>query len=559
MNTSINLLVVEDSEDDCDLLVRSLQREGYDVSYQRVESRAELLEALNSRSWDVVISDHVLPVFSSLHAIEAIRESQQDVPVIIVSGSIGEEAAVEAMRSGAADYIMKGNLKRLAPAIEREIKEAGNRKARRRAEDQIRHMAYHDVLTGLANRYQFELELKRLLLSVRELGESHAFLYLDLDQFKIVNDTCGHIAGDELLRQLAILLKKHVRQRDTLARLGGDEFGVLLERCPLVRAQQIAEKLRSEVNEFRFSWRGKSFALGASIGLVIVDSSCTDAGELMSHADLACYSAKEQGRNRIYVYSEGDANLSQQIGEMNWVNRINAALDQQLFALYQQNIEPLQKGGATGYREFLLRMLDGNGEIILPGAFIPAAERYNLMPELDRYVIDRVLAHLGESGGSGGQGLCFINLSGVSINDPALFAYIERKLEQYRISPAALCFEVTETAAIIDLSLALEFIRQVRDLGCLFALDDFGSGMSSFSYLSMLPVDFIKIDGEFVKDMDRNPMNAAIVESITKVGHVTGMKIIGEHVENEEVIHQLRQIGVDYAQGYGLGRPVPVN
>ncbi len=558
MGRHLNILVVEDSEDDYLLMIRSLEREGYEVRHQRVDTKPDLLEALEDTAWDVVISDHMMPDFSSLQAIETIHEVNYDIPVIIVSGRIGEEAAVAAMKSGASDYIMKGNLKRLVPAIEREKKEAGNRKARRRAEDQIKHMAYHDVLTGLANRFQFELVLKRLLNSSKEQGELHAFLYLDLDQFKIVNDTCGHVAGDELLRQLSMVLKKHVRERDTLARLGGDEFGVLLEFCPLSRAQQIAEKLLSEINEYRFSWEGRSFALGASIGLVLISPAHTDIGEIMSQADLACYTAKDLGRNRVYVYLEDDSNLSRQVGDMNWVNKINNALDEDRFDIYSQCIKPLQEEGGGSHCEYLVRMLGENGEVILPGAFIPAAERYNIMPELDRYIINRIFAYIATKQtlvNDDCPGIGFINLSGVSINDPDLFIYIKGKIAEYAIDPGSICFEITETAAIINLKLASEFIDQVKGLGCYFALDDFGSGMSSFSYLSALPMDFIKIDGEFVKDMVANPMNAAIVESINKIGHVAGMKIIGEYAENQEIIQRLKALGVDYAQGFGLELP----
>ncbi len=558
MDRYLNILIVEDSEDDCSLLVRNLERGGLEVHYRRVDTKPELLEALEETSWAVVITDHVMPSLSSGDVIEVVRETKSDIPVIIVSGSIGEEVAVVAMKAGASDYIMKDNLKRLAPAIEREIKEAKNRKARRRAEDQIKHMAYHDVLTGLANRFQFELALKDLLHSARQQNESHAFLYLDLDQFKIVNDTCGHIAGDELLRQLSLVLKKHVRNKDTLARLGGDEFGILLEYCPLNRAQQIAGELLSEINEFRFSWKGRSFALGASIGLVSISRFSKDVSQIMSQADLACYTAKDLGRNRVYVYLEDDGYLSRQVGDMNWVNRINNALDEDRFIIYQQSIVSLQKGKRLFYREFLIRMLDDSGDIILPGAFIPAAERYNIMPELDRYIINHIFTHLAKQQAHSNGDMAFINLSGVSISDPDLSIYIREKIEEYGIDPKVICFEITETAAIIDLDRASKFISQVKDLGCYFALDDFGSGMSSFSYLNILPVDFIKIDGEFVKDMDENPMNAAIVESINKIGHVAGLKIIGEYAETDAIINQLRLIGVDFAQGYGFGIPAPV-
>ncbi len=488
----------------------------------------------------------------------AIHAAQYDIPVIIVSGSIGEEVAVAAMKTGASDYIMKDNLKRLVPAITREIKEADNRKARRRAEDKVRHMAYHDALTGLTNRYKFESTVEKLLDSTPEGDTTHAFLYLDLDQFRIINDTCGHAAGDELLRQLSLVLKKHIREGDTLARLGGDEFGLLLEHCLLDRAQTIAGELLSGINEFRYSWGGKSFALSASIGLVPITPSHTDIGQIMSQADLACYAAKDLGRNQIYVYLDDDINLSRQVGQMNWVNKLNNALDEDRLIIHKQCIKSLQNDQIIAYCEFLVRMDDGDGNVILPGAFIPAAERFNIISELDRRIIDKVFAYIAANEVSLGyydDRLAFVNLSGVSINDSSLFAYIREKIDAQGIDPGTICFEITETAAILNLKLASEFISQIKDLGCQFALDDFGSGMSSFSYLNALPVDFTKIDGEFVKNMIRDPMSAAIVESINKIGHVAGIKTIGEFAESDEIIRQLGSLGVDYAQGYGIERP----
>ncbi len=564
MATPLRVLVVEDSEDDALLLVRELHRGGFSPSIRRVDSRDDLITALSDEAWDLVITDHNLPGFSSALALAAVQETGQDLPVIIVSGSIGEDIAVAAMKTGAHDYIMKDNLTRLVPAIQRELREVETRRAHRKAEETIRHMAYHDALTGLTNRHEFERRLRRALSSTHERDTQHALLYLDLDQFKIINDTSGHVAGDELLKQLAVVLQGPIRESDTLARLGGDEFGVLLENCPVDRAMKIAEGLLQAIKDFRFTWRDKTFALGVSIGLVAVKDDGKTMTDVLSAADMACYSAKDKGRSRIHFYSDDDAELAQRHGEMEWVSRINLALEQDRFVLHKQCIIPLGRHGATAQHcEFLVRMLADDGSLILPGAFIPAAERYDLMPQLDRWVINAAFSHVAESlvGGNSSeepQGTCFINLSGASLSDDNFFAYIEARLEEYEIPRNLICFEITETAAIANLSKAVGFIEGIKDAGCYFALDDFGSGLSSFSYLKTIPADFLKIDGMFVRDMLDDPMDNAIVEAINSIGHTAGLLTIAEFVETPAIKDKLRAIGVDYAQGFGIERPKPL-
>lgn len=553
MPDQLRVLLVEDSEDDALLLIRHLKKGGYDVEYTRVFNQHDLDNAIRKQHWDIVISDHNMPNFSSDLALSTVQKFDQDLPVILVSGTIGEEMAVKAMRDGAHDYIMKDNLTRLVPAIERELRESVNRKSQRETEKQIHYMAKHDALTGLINRYGFERELEEMLSSVRPDLE-HAFLYIDLDQFKIVNDTSGHVAGDELLRQLSLIMVKEIRANDTLARLGGDEFGVLLNNCPLAVAENIAEKLIKAINSFHFSWKEKIFTISASIGLVIIDQHYHKAAEIMSAADLACYSAKDSGRNRLHVYQTGNIDIARRQTEMEWVTKIQLAIKEDQFQLYKQCISPLSTGQDNySYCEFLLRLEYGE-ETILPDTFIPAAERYNLMPDIDRWVIDNVLAYMSETDLQS-NALAFINLSGNTINDLAMTAYIDDRLKKYKVPAHHICFEITETAAISNFGAAINFIEEVRKIGCLFALDDFGTGMSSFSYLRSLPVDFLKIDGEFIRRMDKNEMDRAIVEAINNIGHVANLKTIGEHAENEQIIENLKAIHVDFAQGFAIEKP----
>ncbi len=424
----------------------------------------------------------------------------------------------------------------------------------------LSHQATHDALTGLINRREFERRLAELAGSARNLQQQHALCYIDLDQFKIVNDTCGHAVGDNLLRQLTHLLKQRVRGSDTLARLGGDEFGVLLASCPLERALGIAEELRRVITDSRFAWQGRSFVLGASLGVVPITTESVSPAELLSEADSACYVAKEKGRNRVQVYTPGDVELARRHGEMQWVSRINEALAADRLVLHCQPIAPLVDGRRR-FCEILVRMLDEQGELVPPMAFIPAAERYNLMPAIDRWVIRHAFGILGRCEHNKRDPNCAvynINLSGASLSDDGFAEYVLEQLDESRVPAASVCFEITETAAIANLRQAVDFIGRVKAKGCRFALDDFGSGLSSFVYLKNLEVDFIKIDGGFVKNMVADPMDHAMVQSINHIGHVLGIQTIAEFVENDAILARLRELGVDYAQGYAIARPGPL-
>ncbi|MHB8743599.1 MAG: EAL domain-containing protein [Sulfuricaulis sp.] len=426
----------------------------------------------------------------------------------------------------------------------------------RTMQNQLSWQASHDPLTGLANRREFEVLLERLLASAKEQDKRHALLYLDLDQFKVINDTCGHVAGDELLRQVASIMHPLIRDSDTLTRLGGDEFGILLEGCSVPQAEQIARKLLQSLEDFRFIWLDKTFRVGVSIGLVAIHAGCGSVSNVLSAADSACYMAKDKGRNRIWIHQDNDREAAHRQGEMEWVSRIMRAFDEKRFVLYFQRVLPIATASADRpYREVLVRMIDEKGELIPPMAFIPAAERYGVMNTIDHWVTKTALEWLAAHDSE--EGLA-INLSGQSLGDEGFLNFVIEQFRLRHISPRRICFEITETVAIANWKRATHFIAKLRALGCRFALDDFGSGMSSFGYLKNLAVDFIKIDGAFVRDMIEDEVDYAMVEAVNRIGHVMGIRTTAEYVENDQILAKLRELGVDYVQGYGIHVPQPL-
>ncbi|UTW02967.1 EAL domain-containing protein [Amphritea atlantica] len=427
--------------------------------------------------------------------------------------------------------------------------------------EQISYHASHDQLTGLINRREFEIRLQTLFQTQRQPGCQHAFCFLDLDQFKVVNDTCGHVAGDELLRQVSSLLQSRVRSNDTLARLGGDEFGILLQNCPLEKAEIVAESVRDAIADFKFCWEQQAFNIGVSIGVVAINEHSANLTEILKQADSACYTAKDAGRNRVHLYTQENEMLARREGEMHWVSEINAALEENRFILYGQVIVPLQNPLLKPDVELLLRMKDREGNIVPPGAFLPAAERYQLAGRIDEWVVSNAFQWLDRNFTQFSQyfGCCGINLSGGSLGDPRIKEAIIKHLESSSLLPYKVKFEITETSAIANLVEAQRFITALKAYGCQFSLDDFGSGLSSFAYLKNLPVDNLKIDGLFVKGILEDELDLAMVKSINDIGHVMGKTTIAEFVENDEVCEMLREIGVDYGQGYGLGLPVPLD
>jgi diguanylate cyclase (GGDEF)-like protein/PAS domain S-box-containing protein len=426
---------------------------------------------------------------------------------------------------------------------------------------QLQHQALHDPLTGLLNRRGFEQALERLLQSARDAGCTHALCYLDLDHFKVINDTCGHAAGDELLRQLPPLLQARLPARSALARIGGDEFAILLEDCDLEQAAAAAHALRDAVRAFRFVWQERAFGIGVSVGVVAIGSHSRDNASVLAAADAACYVAKDRGPHHVHVSLPNDLAILRKRGELRWVARIKAALEQDEFRLYYMSIAALAGSERPRHHEVLLRLLDDDGGVVLPGAFLPAAERYQLMPQVDRWVIAQALAFIG-------RGLAErpalrehrfgINVSGDSLRDDQLLGFIRQALARHGVPPPMIYFEFTETAAIANLGAAVDFMHRLREMGCQLALDDFGSGMSSFSYLKHLPVDFVKIDGGFIREIVVSPLDQAIVRAVQSVGAQMGIATIAEYVENGAIRDCLREMGIQYAQGYAIGAPLPL-
>ena len=514
---------------------------------------SEMARLVNETTHEMVES----PVETALREGQIVSHSE---PTLLVTSS-GREVAVD--NSAAPIRASNGQIIG-AVLVLRDVTQE------RCIERQLSWQASHDALTGLVNRREFEKRLEQIAIAARTSSQQHALCYLDLDQFKVVNDTCGHIAGDELLCQVTNLFQSQIRASDTLARLGGDEFGLLLNHCPLESAVQVANKLREQLQKFRYMWHEKTFTIGVSIGVVAIDANTQSVTSILSAADAACYAAKNKGRNRVHVYQADDRELAIQRGQMQWISRLTQALEENRFRLYYQ---PIVKSTQTAsseekHYEILLRLVDEMGNLVMPGAFIPAAERYNLMHRIDRWVIRTLFASVGEQYRKNtnlsqlhpGVRDCVyaINLSGASLNDEQLIDFVREQLTLYQIPPEMICFEITETVAIANLAQAAQFMRSLKQIGCRFALDDFGSGMSSFAYLKNLPVDYLKIDGGFVKQIVDEPIDLAMVEAINHIGHVMGIQTIAEFVENQTILEKITAIGVDYAQGYSIAHPRPL-
>ncbi|MHB8745530.1 MAG: putative bifunctional diguanylate cyclase/phosphodiesterase [Gammaproteobacteria bacterium] len=428
--------------------------------------------------------------------------------------------------------------------------------------------ANFDDLTGLSNRRSFMRHLERLLHSAKSGERTHALVYIDLDHFKIINDTCGHAVGDQFLAQLAETLRGHVRRSDVIARIGGDEFGVLLEDCILERAQLVAETLRGSVAQLRFTWEEKLFHTTASIGLTEITRHAPGA-QILSYADAACYVAKDGGRNKVQLFFSSDECTRKRL-EMDWVTRINEAFEHDRFRLYYQRIVPVTLGETTqDHCEVLLRMIDGHGNLIPPLEFIPAAEKYDLMPLIDRWVIRSLFANKAAEwrrqwqalgGIHGGASLqCAVNISGASIGDDQFLDFLLAEIAAHGVPPEVLCLEITETMAITNMDKARQFIQRVRGIGCRIALDDFGSGMSSFAYIKTLPLDYLKIDGSLIRNIATDISDLGIVEAVNTIGHLLGFKTVAEFVESDAIMAKLRGVGIDYAQGFSIHQPEPLD
>jgi len=430
----------------------------------------------------------------------------------------------------------------------------------RRLQRALAYQASHDALTGLINRREFENRLKDALQAARDDPSlRHVLLYLDLDQFKVVNDTCGHQAGDRLLKQLTSVVQTRIRTTDVLARLGGDEFGVLLTDCSLGMAHRIAENLRQSIRDFRFAWDDRVMNVGVSIGVAEIDGNADTLDAVMSAADVACYSAKDSGRNRVQTYQHGRA--PERHREMQWVSRINRAIEEGRFELYCQPIVPIRSGvDALRHFELLLRMRDEHGELVQPSEFIPAAERYNLMPAIDRWVVRQACTRLARrrTDMRGEHYMLGINVSATTLNDEQFLDFVLAEISAADLAPGALCFELTEGAAMTGLAAATRFIGELRGRGCRFSLDDFGSGLSSFIFLKNLPVDYLKLDGQFMHNVTRDHIDRSLVEAIARIGESMGIRTVAERVDSAELLARLAEVGVEYAQGHYISAPQPV-
>lgn len=430
----------------------------------------------------------------------------------------------------------------------------------RTMEKRLSFQASHDSLTGLINRREFEIRLNQNIRNAQSEKQTHSVCFLDLDKFKIINDTSGHAAGDEFLKQISVTIQNELRATDVLSRLGGDEFGIIFNSCSIPKAKIICNKILKSIKDTRFSWGKNSFESGASIGIVPVNEYTTSLSEVMSSVDAACYDAKDKGRNRIQVFEPDNAELVKHRAETSWIQKIKNAIKNDNFELYFQEIQAINPTYPTPRTiEILVRLKDGE-KIVPPDSFIPAAERYNMMPLIDEWVISKTFDFLNEYQEKKNSELrVAINLSGQSLSEDNILNLITNLLRKNKnLEKEHICFEITETAAIANLSRATEFILQIKQMGCKFSLDDFGSGLSSFSYLKNIPVDLLKIDGIFIRDITSDPINKAFVESIHNIGKMMGIKTTAEYVENEEILKCVKSIGIDYAQGYHIAKPIPV-
>jgi diguanylate cyclase (GGDEF)-like protein/PAS domain S-box-containing protein len=430
---------------------------------------------------------------------------------------------------------------------------------RRRLTAEMSYRDSFDPLTGLANRSEFEKRLSRTLASVREREAHHALLYIDLDQFQLVNDACGHAGGDQFLLQASQLIQSCIRSRDSLARLGGDEFGVILEHCDADDAREVAEKIRDRMDEFRFVHEDRRFRIGATIGLAPITDVWPDTATLLKAADTACYAAKEAGRDRVLSYFEVDGSVESRRSEMAWIHLLYQAMEEDNFALYAQLIEPLHADDGGMRCEILLRLRDKDGQLIAPREFLPAAERFRIMPRVDKWVVTKVIDFLTNHKELVSKAeMISVNLSGKSLGDKNFQSFVEERMRINGFDQKKLCFEITESESINNFTSSVEFIEKMRKIGVRFSLDDFGTGVSSFGYLRKLPVDYIKIDGQFVEKMAKDPVDYATVRSIQDVAKLLGKETIAEFVESSEVEAQLRDLGVNYMQGFLRHRPMPL-
>jgi diguanylate cyclase (GGDEF)-like protein len=522
----------------------------------------------------VLVTDMRMPGMNGMELLIRLKAINPNTVRMMLTGNVDQQTAVDAVNQGhvfkfmnkpfAAEAMASALTEALAIYRQQEKRRAlltRNSAAVEELTEKLAYQSRHDTLTGLANRHAFEIRTQALLDSARNEGKTHSLCYIDLDHFHVINDSCGPAVGDEVLRQVGQLLLSQRRQSDLIARLSSDEFGILLSDCPLDMAQQIIERLQTTLGQYRLHWEDTRYGLSVSLGLISITGRDANVAALFSAAETACNVAKDRGCNRLHVGGSEDRELTKRLDEVQWVSRIVQALQENRFHLYYQTIVPVDdKSGQGDHYELLIRMEDEKGAIIPPEAFLPAAENYHLSNQLDRWVISTLIEWLSQQPDKLLRlSHCAINLSGHSVGSQEMLDFIRGAFENSPVPPGKICFEITETAAIARLSDAVRFISTLRADGFRFSLDDFGTGLSSFAYLKNLPVDYLKIDGAFIRQMDSNDIDRAMVKSINEIAHAMGKETIAEFVETAGIEQHLRELGVDYMQGYLFAKPRPLN
>ncbi len=572
MNTAEKILIVDDEVNILTSMKRQLRGK---FVIDTAEGGQEALDMISTEDhgYLVVITDMNMPGMNGLELLKSIKSQSPDTIRIMLTGNADQDTAKNAVNDGEVFRFMTKPCQKsdLVEVIEAALECYRDRK---KSKNKIEYMQQHvellsnellftknsDTLTALPNRTSFEACLKDSIEEAKHNDKEYSLCYFDIDQFRVINEVCGHDAGDDLLLQFADTIRENIRKRDILARLGGDEFVLLLKDCSKEKSGQIAQTIKAAIENLQFFWDSKKYSVSTSIG--IASSNDTDSAEdLLKLTSSSCSYAKLKGRNCIYTYSAEDVGFVQHNNELQWVNKINEALDEDRFQLYYQPIIHIGSGNNDKYHyEILLRMLDKTGHIVMPNEFLPTVEKYNFARKVDRWVIDNLFWWLSNhSEHLANLELCSINLSGDTLSDDEIYKFILHRFNETDIPPEKICFEVTETATITNFDVALKFIESIKRLGCRISLDDFGSGLSSFAYLKKLPVDHLKIDGQFVKNIVHDRIDYEIVKSINDIGHALDMKIIAEYVEDEAILMKLSELKVDYAQGYGIGKPLPLD
>jgi diguanylate cyclase (GGDEF)-like protein len=553
MSKLLHALIVEDSENDAALLIRQLQQGGYEPVFARVETRETMYHQLTRRSWDIVFADFTMPRFNAFEALQLLHETDLDLPFIIVSGTIGEDRAVQAMKAGAHDYILKDNMRRLVPAVDRELREAKVRLERKQAERTIRHLAFYDSLTGLPNRTLFRNQAQQAIQDGAADGRLVALLLMDLQRFKEVNDTLGHQRGDQLLQQVGARLREAMFEGDMVARLGGDEFGVLLPKIATMGDIDIVARKIHSVLETPLFIEDVPIVVEASLGAAIAPEHGTDADILLQHADVAMYDAKDTGASFVLYDSARDPHSPRRLALMAELRQ--AIEHNQLIVHYQPKIA-LDTGKMIG-AEALVRWQHPKDGMIPPDQFIRSAENTGLIKPLTDWVLSTGLRQCFDALSRGAMQHLAVNISARSLHDLRFPDLVDRLLKASGIPPEKLMLEVTESAFMVDLQRTVETLAVLNHMGVMISIDDFGTGFSSLNYIKKLPINEIKIDKSFVSDMTSNENDLSIVRSIIELGHNLGLKVVAEGVENKAVLDSLAALGCDHGQGYYISHPLP--